>query len=1053
LKVIWESAEGANKHIAHPLRVLTKYPFDYNTAICVNKKVLFLVSSSKMHVAYLCLMQHTLGFNLVQLLDQFWVPDIWEIQGAHTALAKLHRRCSTSQWRVLAEQEQPELQRALLAASELTLEALTTHFCKAEGKKKPPLLSALWTDKLVRPVMERYIYRKMEVFWSNAHAAQALISLNAAHRPILGHHTLQWAENEAHGLLHLERTSDTLRYRLEVTYQENTCAFANLTVLAHGTPAWFVLDRQIVRLPCISGKMLVPFQTKDVLEISRVHEATWFRQFLKKNLDGAADVQAEGFALQQVNAMQYAHLQPVRHLFTGEWLLSVDFHYDHQVSFHPGEKTAVRSLIIIPDDPQGEVTVIRVERDTMSEAKCQNALVSFGLTRNEKNYELTGATDLATIVSWLHSNREAIEHAGFQFDLQHPETGTALSTETPELEVNTTSDRDWFDARIWVRVGVQRIPFRAFVGHIRQRRAEFMLPNGTMFLIPDAWFTRFAELAQLSDSQTDEAYQSADPEVIRIGKLQTEVLQSLEIQVTTQPIPAPPTIDIATHIDLSASWSQNDLLKADLRPYQRIGIDWMLNLLHGGYGACLADDMGLGKTLQTIAVLTYLKAAQKQLPNNKELVPADTEASQYAQLDLFAAPIRAHLPLQALVVVPASLVFNWQAELRRFAPDLFVYAHTGTRRITDRRAIAAHDVVLTTYHTCREDITLLKAIDWQCIVLDEAQNIKNRSAELTKAVNQLSAAHKLALSGTPVENSLADLWSLMHFLNPSLLGSYASFSKMFQQPIERERNAEVQNRLTERVRPFMLRRRKHEVAPDLPPLSRQVHLVPMTDAQAELYEKTKSAARNSLLQIGQDAEFRFAALQALMRLRQLACHPALLPDMPDTGIAFGKFDSVFQVWQSVVDQGSKVLIFSSFEQHLRIYEQHFQAQNLPYAWISGSTPTDYRRREVERFQTEPEVSTFFITLKAGGTGLNLTAADYVFLIDPWWNPQAEEQAFARAHRIGQERPVHAIRFITQGTIEEKIMLLQAEKYALGADLMDDEMPTGMSTEDVRALFK
>jgi SNF2 family DNA or RNA helicase len=230
-------------------------------------------------------------------------------------------------------------------------------------------------------------------------------------------------------------------------------------------------------------------------------------------------------------------------------------------------------------------------------------------------------------------------------------------------------------------------------------------------------------------------------------------------------------------------------------------------------------------------------------------------------------------------------------------------------------------------------------------------------------------------------------------------------------------------------------------------------LVPMHEAQAELYQKTKSAARNSLLKIGQDAEFRFAALQALMRLRQIACHTALLPNEKgvDKG-ASGKFDAVLQAWQSVIDQGSKVLIFSTFEQHLRLYEAWFQVQGHAYAWISGSTPTDARQKEVERFQTQPEVSTFFITLKAGGTGLNLTAADYVFILDPWWNPQAEEQAIARAHRIGQDKPVHAIRFISQGTIEEKIALLQAEKYALSAGLVDDELPEGMSLDEVRELI-
>ena len=406
--------------------------------------------------------------------------------------------------------------------------------------------------------------------------------------------------------------------------------------------------------------------------------------------------------------------------------------------------------------------------------------------------------------------------------------------------------------------------------------------------------------------------------------------------------------------------------------------------------------------------------------------------------------------MQALIILPASLVFNWQRELAKFAPSLFVYVHTGPGRLKDARMLAGQDVVLTTYHTARQDLKVLEKVGWQFIILDESQQIKNHHSEVSRVVRELQGKHKISLSGTPIENSLADLWAQMEFINPATLGSFPEFKKQFLWPIEKQQDERAKARLFSLVRPFFLRRTKQEVAPDLPALTEQVFYTEMAPEQRKRYEAMKSAVRNEILALFDDPKTRFAALQALLRLRQLANHPALT-DAAYTG-GSGKFDDVLAQWDTVRRAGHKVLFFSTFEKHLQLFRAVLEAEKQPYAWLTGDTPMPDRAREVARFQDDPTVQAFFITLTAGGVGLNLTAADYVFLLDPWWNPAKEDQAIARAHRIGQQRPVTALRFIARDTIEEKIRALQEQKRRLGDGLFDAGEELAWSRAEMEVLL-
>ncbi len=355
--------------------------------------------------------------------------------------------------------------------------------------------------------------------------------------------------------------------------------------------------------------------------------------------------------------------------------------------------------------------------------------------------------------------------------------------------------------------------------------------------------------------------------------------------------------------------------------------------------------------------------------------------------------------------------------------------------------------MLSTYHTVRQDNELFHSVEWQFVVLDESQAIKNRQAGIARSVHGLKARYRLALSGTPLENSLSDLWSLFRFINEPLLGSFSDFQRQYLEPVEQQGDREVHRQLISKVRPFILRRTKAEVAPDLPSLSRQTITVQMGEAQQKMYDEMLSATRNVML--GVDGTDVIHVLQALTRLRQLACHPGLLGHLDGES---AKMEVVMEEMSAIRSQGSKVLVFSSFEQHLRLYEEVFQCNKWPYAWISGSASLDQRKMAVRSFQEDVSVQVLFITLKAGGTGLNLTAADYVILLDPWWNPQAEEQAIARAHRIGSEQPVHVLRFITHGSIEEKITHLQERKLSLSGDLFDDVVPS-LDIDEIKSLFE
>ena len=468
-------------------------------------------------------------------------------------------------------------------------------------------------------------------------------------------------------------------------------------------------------------------------------------------------------------------------------------------------------------------------------------------------------------------------------------------------------------------------------------------------------------------------------------RLRNAVLPELVALCEALDLPKPPSLSkLAPLLDGFSHIPQAPLpegLRAELRSYQRVGVDWLAFLREAELGAVLADDMGLGKTLQTLCVLRG----------------------------------------RTLIVCPKSVVYNWADEIARFRPNLRTSIYHGVRRELD----ASADVTLTTYAVLRLDTDALAKVTWDAVVLDEAQAIKNETSQTARAAFQLQGKFRAALSGTPVENRLSELWSLMHFANPGLLGGRSDFAERYSDPIS-QGNPAAAARLRAKIRPFVLRRMKREVLPELPPRTDAVLHVELDETERSVYDAVRVASKAALTAKLAEGAGVLAALEALLRLRQAACHPSLVPGQhAETS---SKLERLLEALEDAAADGHKALVFSQWTSFLDLVEPHLREAGIAFVRLDGSTRD--RGQVVSEFQDESGPPVMLVSLKAGGTGLNLTAADHVFLLDPWWNPAVEDQAADRTHRIGQERPVIVYRLVAKDTVEERILALQERKRGL-----------------------
>jgi SNF2 family DNA or RNA helicase len=479
-----------------------------------------------------------------------------------------------------------------------------------------------------------------------------------------------------------------------------------------------------------------------------------------------------------------------------------------------------------------------------------------------------------------------------------------------------------------------------------------------------------------------------------------------------------------------------------LRPYQKHGVAWLHFLRENGFGGILADEMGLGKTLQTLAFLNSMRNTEREARN--ELPPVSSPIPHSA------------LRIPHLIVCPTSLVFNWLAEAKKFTPGLKVLALHGAERHARFAEISDSDLVVTSYALIRRDAEKYRGLEFDTVVLDEAQHIKNRQTQNAQAVKAIKSKHRLVLTGTPLENSVLDLWSIFDFLMPGYLGAAKDFRERYEIPIAKEKNAEAQARLARRLRPFLLRRLKREVAADLPEKIEQVSFCELTPEQRCVYQQVIEASRKEVLDaVGAQglAKSRMVVLTALLRLRQVCCDLRLLKlENVNPANASGKLDLFAELLEEVVDGGHRALVFSQFTEMLSLLKARLTEEKIEFCYLDGATTN--RGAVVERFQRDATIPVFLISLKAGGTGLNLTGADTVIHFDPWWNPAVEAQATDRAHRIGQTKVVTSYKLITRDTVEEKILALQNRKRdVIQATLGGEEAFTAaLNWEEIQELL-
>ncbi len=590
------------------------------------------------------------------------------------------------------------------------------------------------------------------------------------------------------------------------------------------------------------------------------------------------------------------------------------------------------------------------------------------------------------------------------------------------FRVEVSSGIDWFDLRAKVDFEGVTAELPALLKALQNKEQFITLGDGTVGILPQEWLRKYGLIARMGTVEDDairfqrhqsgllDALIAAQPEV-NCDETFTRIRAELKSFETIKPVPSP-----AGFVGV-------------LRDYQAEGLGWLQFLERFGFGGCLADDMGLGKTVQ---VLAHLEHRRSQRGGGKRKAKKQAPPS--------------------LVVVPRSLVFNWIQEAARFTPGLKILDHTHPAREREAPDFSACDCVLVTYGVLCRDIMLLKELKFDYVILDESQAIKNEAAQAAKAARLLQCDHRLAMSGTPVQNHLGELWSLFEFLNPGILGAASLFNSV--SGLGRNPSPEARTLLAQALRPFILRRTKGQVARELPERTEETLYCELEGKQRKLYDELRQHYKSTLLgtvaRIG-IGKSKIMIIEALLRLRQAACHPGLV-DKRRIADSSAKLDALMPRLAEVLAEGHKAIVFSQFTSFLELLRKRLRLQKIGYEYLDGQTRD--RQTPVERFQNDEDCKLFLVSLKAGGVGLNLTAAEYVFLLDPWWNPAIEAQAIDRAHRIGQTRNVFAYRLIARDTVEEKILELQKTKKELTDSIIsaDNSLIRTLTKEDLQLLL-
>lgn len=678
-------------------------------------------------------------------------------------------------------------------------------------------------------------------------------------------------------------------------------------------------------------------------------------------------------------------------------------------------KSGGKDQIIVPDGDK----VLVVHRNKTAELEFINRLESlhsqFIHPEGPASLALKGADVLRN--NWFFLFVDAMEEMKVPVFGFEALKNFRFNTAKPQTKIHISSNTDWFDARVDIVFDEQTVSIADVKKALANRQQFVPLNDGTLGVLPEEWIKKYSLLFRVGEGKSnqlrlskyhmsviDELYENRNEEelIIHLEKKYEQLREFKHIKE----IPPPASLD---HI---------------LRPYQVHGFHW-LNYLHDvNWGGILADDMGLGKTVQALSYLQHFKTAHGQL--------------------------------NALVVCPTTLIFNWENEIKKFTPDLTYHIHHGGDRSRIKEEITRHNVVITTYGTLRSDIKMLMEVPFDYTVLDESQAIKNPASKVTKAACLLRTKHRLCMSGTPLQNNTFDIFAQMNFLNPGMLGSVEFFRQEFAIPIDKFGEPDRKDHLRKLLYPFILRRTKEQVAQDLPEKTETILYCEMEDEQRKVYNAYRNDYRDKILGTIESQgiqKSQLTILQGLMKLRQICDSPAILNETEKYPNHSIKLDELArEITENIGDH--KALIFSQFLGMLALIKERLKALEVKFEYFDGSTAAIDREKAIQSFQSDDECRVFLISLKAGGVGLNLTAADYVYIVDPWWNPAVEQQAIDRTHRIGQTKNIFAYRMICKDSIEDKILSLQEKKRVLAKDLIadDDGFVKSLTRADVEYLF-
>ncbi len=663
---------------------------------------------------------------------------------------------------------------------------------------------------------------------------------------------------------------------------------------------------------------------------------------------------------------------------------------------------------------EGKIT--KIIRDKNLEESARQEIKNFFVKEIDKGVFIVRKNP----VDFLFESLPYLKEKGFEIFGSAELSNFKVNTSKPAFSFNVSSGIDWFDVSAEINFSGVPISFDSLINAIKHKKEYVRLEDGSVGILPKQWINKFHRalaFGTINKNQTDGKGE------IRFSKLQANALDMLIEDAEAETDEAfKEQIEKLNSFEKITSKEIPGIFYNVLRPYQKSGYDWLYFLKEFNFGGILADDMGLGKTIQVLALLSNEYGNGKNIPS--------------------------------LVIAPTSVVFNWMNEAEKFSPHLKLLNHTGKERIKeDSLHFENYNVILTSYSIILRDINILTGREFNYLILDESQKIKNPNSKTARLIKTIKAEHRLCLTGTPVENNLTELWSQMTFLNPGMLGQLKRFEEAFVRPIQKSEDNSASEYLRRTVYPFILRRTKEVVAKELPPKTEMIHYCEMEPGQEKIYNIWRDSIREEVIKEIETNGIKksgFKVLEGLLRLRQICNHPSLVKENYKN--KSGKFEEFKELLEGVLGENHKVLVFSQFVKMLEIIKEYLDYKEITYEYLTGSTLN--REACVNNFQTNDDVKIFLISLKAGGFGLNLTAADYVFHYDPWWNPAVEMQATDRTHRIGQDKNIFVYKFITRNSVEEKILKLQNKKKELVENIITSEngILKNLTREDIDELF-